>query len=354
MPLSSKVANLVLKRVQAAPDDRLGLLGGDDGVLVAALAKQAARVTLYHTSHSTLHHLRQQLDRVGNVEISSGVFPATDAHFDTMILFAPKGRELARAYLWHAARALRPAGRLFIVGANNAGIKSVIADAQALFASVATLDYKDRQRVALAIAHPSPLPSPEPPEALSLTPQPVEFDTPLGPLVLMTMPGVFSWQSLDDGTRFLLETLDIHRFQPQHTLLDVACGNGVVGLSLARHVGAVMMSDDNLLAVRCARGGVELHSLSHVTVQPGDVYSAVAGQRFDWIIANPPFHRDLNTSMDVARRIISEAPRFLTAGGRLVVVANAFLPYKALFADCFSSVITVAQNNRYVVLEGTK
>ena len=57
-------------------------------------------------------------------------------------------------------------------------------------------------------------------------------------------------------------------------VFDVGCGNGILGLALARHARRVTMVDDNLLAVRCAQAGVEINGLDNVTVEPGQTVNA--------------------------------------------------------------------------------
>ncbi|CAA9363521.1 MAG: hypothetical protein AVDCRST_MAG93-7799, partial [uncultured Chloroflexia bacterium] len=47
---------------------------------------------------------------------------------------------------------------------------------------------------------------------------------------------------------------------------------------------------------------------------------------------------------------ITHARTVLVPGGRLVVVANAFIPYERLIDQVFGSVATLAHNKRYQVL----
>jgi 16S rRNA (guanine1207-N2)-methyltransferase len=52
--------------------------------------------------------------------------------------------------------------------------------------------------------------------------------------------------------------------------------------------------------------------------------------------------------------LILEAGAWLAGGGRLVIVANAFLRYDRLLREQFTRVRTVAENNRYAVWEAKK
>jgi 16S rRNA (guanine1207-N2)-methyltransferase len=176
-------------------------------------------------------------------------------------------------------------------------------------------------------------------------------DTPVGPLTVATMPGIFSWQHLDDGTAFLLDNLEI---EPGQTVLDVGCGYGIIGLVAAQRASHVTMTDDNLLAIRCARAAVAINHLGNADVQPGDVYAGLQGRQFELIVSNPPFHKEFDVSTNVAHRIMRDAKRLLRPGGRLVIVANAFLKYEAVMTQYLTKARVLARNNRYVVIEGRR
>ena len=89
-----------------------------------------------------------------------------------------------------------------------------------------------------------------------------------------TDAGVFSKKMIDYGSQVLLSTLD---FQGGESVLDVGCGYGPIGLSLAKAQGvAVTMVDVNERALDLAkknasRNGVEAQIFS------SDVYEAVEG-----------------------------------------------------------------------------
>jgi len=170
-------------------------------------------------------------------------------------------------------------------------------------------------------------------------------------LPIWTIPGVFSWQDLDEGTAFLLDHLSIIHGE---RVLDVGCGYGVIGLmAAARGAGEVVMTDDNLLAVGCAAASAESVENAHIRTVAGDLLDGLeSNQRFDLIVSNPPFHQGFEADRSVVRRLIRESGGWLAPAGRLVLVANAFLRYDHLLRESFSQVRTVAENSRYAVWEG--
>jgi 16S rRNA (guanine1207-N2)-methyltransferase len=347
---------LLVEQSKISPTDKVLILSADDPALTLGVARKAASVDVFDLSYSAIKRTRQQVaSRLGaqasSVALSEDVFPAHGEQYDVALMGVPKGRDFARAQIWTARRALRPGGRLYIAGPTNGGAKSVMADAQALFGHGVTLSTRRRHRVGVSI-RPEIVPAGYPAEwgADPTHIQQQTFDTPCGPVTVKTMPGIFSWQHLDDGTAFLMEHLNDG--ETGKDVLDVGCGYGVLGIALARHARKVTMVDDNLLAVRCAQGSVEINALENVTVEPGDVYADLKHQKFDLIVSNPPFHKEFDVNTNVAHRIMREARTRLRPGGRLVIVANAFLKYEDVMAQYLTKSRVIARNNRYMVIEG--
>jgi 16S rRNA (guanine1207-N2)-methyltransferase len=84
-------------------------------------------------------------------------------------------------------------------------------------------------------------------------------------------------------------------------------------------------------------------------VLASDVYSALGDERFDLIISNPPFHQEREIDYGAAGRLIAEASGHLTKGGKLVLVANAFLPYAVPLERAFGTFDVLADNRRFKV-----
>jgi 16S rRNA (guanine1207-N2)-methyltransferase len=348
---------LLVEQAKLSPTDKALVLSAGDPALTLGIAGRVASVHIYDISYTALQRTRQQVavrarDTSASVTLSQDVFPDPDSQFDVAFMAVPKGRDFARAQLWSAVRSLRPGGRLYIAGPTNGGAKSTIADANTLFGHGVTLTTRRRHRVGVSIR---PDTQPDYPTDWGSDPTCVQhqaLDTPCGPLTVATMPGIFSWAHIDDGTAFLLKHLD--DVEPGWDVLDVGCGNGVIGLALARQARRVTMVDDNLLAVRCAREGVRANGFINADAQPGDVYDDLGDQQFDLIVSNPPFHKEFDVNTNVAHRVMRDARRVLRPGGRLVIVANAFLKYEDVMAKHLIKSRVIARNNRYIVIEGRR
>lgn len=259
-------------------------------------------------------------------------------------------RDLARRWIALARDVGRSLGVLLLAGANDAGIRSVIGDARDAIGPSVVEDFRRRNRVAHIAFPPVMSEAPEWASEPGIAPGSwsrcavTEGDI---DLVFETLPGVFSADGLDTGTALLLEHLTVPEGA---TVLDVGCGVGVIGVVAGRRgAGSVTMTDVSLLAVAAARRNASLTDVP-VEVVAGDVYGAVEDRQFDLIVSNPPFHQGKAVDYDMPQRLIAEARDHLNPDGRLVIVANAFLPYDRLMREHLGEVDVVATSPQYRVL----
>lgn len=348
-PTSALIANTA----RLTPGQHVLLLNSDDPALARWAVEMAGpdgHVLALHSSFIALAMLRP----VAKLELSDDVYPDPTAHgpADVILLKVPKGREHSRAYLWTAGQALRPGGSLYVAGPNNGGAKTVIKDAAVLFGTAPVLAYKSSHRIALAL-RPDTLTAP--PDWTDPPPWEIQTFTitrPGGEYTIITQPGLFSADHLDDGTALLLDHMPV---KPGEEVLDIGCGYGIIGLVAARAGAQVVMVDDNLLAVRCARASAAANRLAEsCTVLPGDMTSPVQDRRFDLIVSNPPFHDEFATTTSPGERLVRESYDRLHRGGHLRLVANRFLAYDRVMQQIFGSVRTIAETERYRVLDATR
>jgi 16S rRNA (guanine1207-N2)-methyltransferase len=318
------------------------------------LAARAAQVAIYDADFKALRWLERSTGKITTLHIADHPFPEPTATFNAAVIINPKGRDFARAQLWSAYNSLVEGGQVYMLGANDSGIKSVITDAGVLFASPHTITYKSGHRIGGAYKATSGAAYPTDWGEIPTQMQTRLIETPLGPLTVGTMPGVFSWQALDDGTKFLLAQDAVHAFADSADTLDMGCGTGVIGSVLGKRAASVHLVDVNMLAVECARETIRLNEVTQARVYPSDLYSEVGESRFDLIVSNPPFHEGFAQAQDVTRQLIAQASDYLKPGGRLVIVANAFLPYEALMQQHLANMQILARDKRYKVLVGHK
>ncbi len=225
-----------------------------------------------------------------------------------------------------AASALRQGGRLYVVGAKERGILSTAKRMQAMFGNSETLQISKGQRVVCT---------------KKLTDQP-----PTEPVQDVT---VFAASKLDEGTRHLLAALEVHTTDEA---LDIGCGAGFLGLSIARLAtqGSVTMVDVSQAAVTVAQRAAEQSGLANVRVLASDGVDAVSNQRFDLVVTNPPFHQGGVQTLEIAKGFIRDAAHVLRPQGRFYLVANRFLKYEPELQAHFKQVEEVSGDTRYKVI----
>lgn len=338
---SSMLVDQLLSHATTA--DRVWVLGSE-AALAGSLAQAGLDVSWLPIDVRERDALATSLVRVTPVgERVSGIAWVAFA--------APPDRELARRWIVQAADALVPGGSLLLAGANDQGIKSVLADAGGLFGQPVYEDYHSRHRIAAFTRGSAPGSQPDWAIEPGIAPDAWRsFDVTIGDeaFPLVTCAGVFARDKVDAGTSLLLQALP---GAARGRVLDVGCGAGVLGFAASRlGADAIDLVDANLLAITAAEENQRRLAMPSVRVMASDVYSAVPGERYDLILSNPPFHRGKVIDFTVADRLITEAPRHLLPGGELLLVANAFLAYGKQMAEVFEEVETVRATRQYHVV----
>ena len=165
--------------------------------------------------------------------------------------------------------------------------------------------------------------------------------------------GVFSKNELDKGSELLIETL--LPYDLGKNLLDLGCGIGVIGLTLAcYHPGLnVTLSDVNTRALSlCNANAATLMLSQRVTVLQSDIYLEIEG-KFDSIVSNPP----IRAGKKVTYEIYKGAVNHLIDGGSLYIVIRkqqGALSVKAYLEELFGNVTVLARDKGYYVLKATK
>ncbi len=182
------------------------------------------------------------------------------------------------------------------------------------------------------------------------------FCEPLGD-ELHALPNVFSSEKLDFGTRFLVEQL--HRLAPAETVMDLACGNGVLGLvamqrGLARKV---VFCDESAMAIASAQynaSRVLPQTEDNASYHHGDGLKDYTGAAAQLVLCNPPFHQEHTVDEFAGRHLIAHCSRHIQSGGHLCLVANRHLDYAPVLRAGFQHVEKLAGNSKFNILLARK
>ena len=148
-------------------------------------------------------------------------------------------------------------------------------------------------------------------------------------LPLVVLPDVFNPRLFRSGEFLARWTTRV--VAPGDAVLDLGTGSGVGAIFAARRGAAVVAVDVNPAAARCARINCLLHQIEdRVDVREGDLFSVVAGERFDVVLFNPPYYRGTPRdaleqafrSDDIVERFAAGLDDALAPGGRAVLVIS--------------------------------
>ena len=170
---------------------------------------------------------------------------------------------------------------------------------------------------------------------------------------LVTLPGVFSHGELDEGTRLLLDSMPL--LPKRARVLDFGCGCGVIGawLKVRQPDISLDLTDVNALAYHATKCTLAANKITGAVVHLEEGLAPVSGQ-YDVIVSNPPFHKGRKTDQSVVDELFRAASGKLASGGRLIVVANRFLPYRGEMMAQIGATRVLAETRQFWVLEATK
>lgn len=170
-------------------------------------------------------------------------------------------------------------------------------------------------------------------------------------LRLHTDAGVFSKHRVDYGSDLLIRSV------PPLTgnVLDMGCGYGAIGLSLAAANTAAQFTlvDINERAAALAKQNQKDNNLSNVKILTGDGFTAVPNQMFDAVVINPP----IRAGKAVIYRLFEDAHAALASGGALYVVIQkkqGAPSAKAFLSDLFGSCETLGRGAGFWILQSVK
>ena len=133
---------------------------------------------------------------------------------------------------------------------------------------------------------------------------------------LLTDNGVFSKNKVDEGSLAFLKV--ILPLDLGNNILDLGCGYGTIGLTLAvaKKEARVTLADINTRALTLCKRNADAYYLGQrVTILQSDIYTKIEG-KYDSIVINPP----IRAGKSVTYKMYEEAKQYLIDGGSLLIV----------------------------------
>lgn len=336
------------KRIEAAPASRVLVIDDQYGALALALAPLAPDVVADSAQLNTALALNasQNPGSEAPSQVYSWLQPPVGA-YDLILMKIPRESDYLAWLLRWANGALKSGGVILAAGM----IKHLPDRSVDIFAGAVEVQSVSRAvkkaRVIICGAGQATL------KSWSGTWKGYEVES--RGVRVAAMPAVFAREKLDIGTRLMLPHLTsvLKLCEPGARVLDLACGNGVLGLSVLAekpdvHVTFSDVSSQAILSARSNIRAVFPEARASFMHADGIVSNS---EPFERILLNPPFHEGGVVGDHIALRLFEQASRNLTGTGRVLMVGNRHLGYHRSLRRFFSQVRQVDANPKFVVFE---
>ena len=167
------------------------------------------------------------------------------------------------------------------------------------------------------------------------------------PLCLHSTWGLFSPRTIDDGSLMLLDYLQV---RPDDTVLDMGCGYGPLGLSIAQRAtqGQIHMVDKDFLAVEYANANAQRNNLPNACAYLSNGFSHVDPQLpLTLVVSNLP----AKVGNEFFQIMFDDARQRMQPGARIVVVTiNGLRGFiKRSFTEVFGNYDKLKQGKSYTI-----
>lgn len=170
-------------------------------------------------------------------------------------------------------------------------------------------------------------------------------------LVFHTTWGIFSPRGIDEGTALLLRHIQVNA---SDDCLDLGCGYGPIGLTLARLApqGQTLLVDKDFMAVQYSQKNIQFNGIDNARAQLSNAFAHIADQRFDLIASNVP----AKVGKEMLTLMLHDAHAQLRSGGRFYVVTITGLRrlFERVFKEVFGNYEKVKQGKNYTVALAVK
>lgn len=124
--------------------------------------------------------------------------------------------------------------------------------------------------------------------------------------------GVFSKDKIDYGSSLLVETILKNKVKEYNSILDVGCGYGFMGITLAKILDSeVTLVDVNKRALHLSERNGKENKVKYKVIG-SDCYTNIF-DKYDLIISNPP----IRAGKEIVLNILTQAKDYLSDDGEL-------------------------------------
>ena len=331
-------------------DDRVLLLNDSYGALALPLASHSP----YSWNDSCLSQqgLRDNLLANGlsqeQVTINATIdFPATGV--DCVLIKIPKTLAMLEYQLYALRAVLNQGARVIAAGMARHIHSSTLALFESIIGPTTTTRAVKKSRLILPqIDHSLNEGQSEYPSSYEL-----EIDR---SYQIVNHAGLFSRDRLDAGSRLLLENMAVG--EQYQRIVDLGCGNGVLGLVAAvmNPASTLLFCDESHMAIASARINFQsaFTSAREAEFRVGNCLQGIEDDSRDLVLINPPFHLQHSIGDAIAWQMFKDARRVLAKGGELRIIGNRQLAYHIKLKRIFGNEKLIASNEKFVTQSAIK
>lgn len=170
-------------------------------------------------------------------------------------------------------------------------------------------------------------------------------------LQFKTTWGLFSPKAIDAGSSLLLDYLEINS---DDDCLDLGCGYGILGLSMAKSApdGHSLLVDKDFVAVDYSEKNRIINKIENASCLLSNGFDQVPKQQFDLIVSNIP----AKVGKEMLYIYLFDALKYLKPGGSFYIVTITGLRqfFKRGFNEVFGHYEKIKQGKTYTVARGIK
>lgn len=172
-------------------------------------------------------------------------------------------------------------------------------------------------------------------------------------IIVKTIPGVFSYNKIDNGTKLLISTFN--NTETWKTALDIGCGSGILSVFLAKNYPKIKLTllDSHISALESSKLTLKFNNIQ-ARILASDIYSNINYKKFDLIISNPPLHQGNKINFNTLKNIIQQSVEHLSKRGEIRIVTLKNTPCYKIFKLFFFKINVLKETTCYKVYQVKK
>ncbi|NOY66744.1 MAG: class I SAM-dependent methyltransferase [Gammaproteobacteria bacterium] len=163
--------------------------------------------------------------------------------------------------------------------------------------------------------------------------------------------GIFSPKAIDKGTIMLLDYLDIN---PDDNCLDLGCGYGPIGLTLAKLApqGETTLVDKDFMAIEYSKKNADINNIKNCDIKLSNGMQHIRDKKFDYVVSNVP----AKVGSEMMTIMLTDIYKQLNPGGKIYVVTITGLRryIERNFKEIFGNYKKLKQGKQYTVAMARK